>query len=1114
MRSKSVATLYLNKRPSKLKSLLKYYLSLYVLLACSNPLELQAQCYENVTFEEWVTTGDSTSSAACAGGGWILGAGDSTLSSQCNSLFPLMYVGPDTLINVKITGTFEIATNSDDDYVGFVFGFKDTWDYTWKGGNTDTMYHNYYLFDWKKNAQTWSGYAAQEGYSLCKVDTALARTNPQVFPNFWNHNNSAGFQVLQTQFSNTSGWVSFTEYDFELYYTPTRAVITINGDTFIDQGGCFEPGLFGFYSFSQEGTDYWDFNYELYIDFGMESQSVCLGDTSQFYFIDTGACYSTNTYTNLDTFWWDLGDGTVSLDTNPWHIYYSAGLYDVYLVATDINGCTDTAHNLVYIHEAPNAAIGFGDVCKGDSVFFGDSTSLPIGYIAEWDWDFGDGSTNGQIADPVHLYNQSGYYTVQLAVEDNAGCVDTTDTVIQIYPNPVPQFSIQDACDGLDVILIDSSQEGLVGISSLEWDVENNGTVDYNADSVGHTYSTHGQYAVQLIVYDSLGCRDSLTQLTTVYPMPVADFEVPSVCFKENSVFQDSSTVATGYFTGWNWDFGDGSISTSNTPQYQFQTSGQHTIELKVTTDGGCQDSLTKNITVYHLPVAAVELSPNCENLPVNFIQNSTSQSGMITQYHWDFGDGGSSLSSGPIHDYAAPGLYPISLEVITQYGCADTVYDSIQIYPAPQAAFNWENNVCEGDPLPIFDQSNIAQSTPGGDNIVSWNWNVNGTPLTTQNPTYVTSNSEKIDVFLLVTSNYGCVDSTRNWPEIFPIPDAKFTEDMACTGLPSKFTDLSTISKGLVDNWSWDFGNGNVSDSADPTNVYLTSGDFKVKLVVKSNKGCLQETEHMVHVPVTPEVNFDIEPKVGCSPLAPRAINLSSIADGELTYKWYVNNEKYSDLTSPRLDLVNDTIETIFFNVKLVATSEAGCTASKKKSEIVAVYPRPIANFNFDRQSLDLFNPVILFENTSEQSVRWKWDFNDGKTSQAFSPLHDFQKSGMYHVSLKAWNEYNCLDTIMQVVKVDAITTLYMPTSFTPNGDGVNDFWSIEGFNEGGSFEIKIWDRWGHTMLHEKDINFTWDGKNSDNKIAQNGVYTYQILYQTSEGEYQEIHGAFTLIR
>lgn len=1110
MRCSCVSTLYLNVlRPNH-----NLLTSLLILISMMIGHNGTSQCYENVTFEEWVTTGDSTSTAACAGGGWILGLGDSTLSSQCNSLFPLMYMGPDTLINVKITGTFEVATNADDDYVGFVFGFQDTWDYTWKGGNMDTMYHNYYLFDWKKNGQTWSGYTAQEGFSLCKVDTAVARTNPQVFPNFWNHNNSNGFQVLQTQFSTTSGWVSYTEYDFELYYTPTRAVIKIDTDTIFDQSGCFEPGLFGFYSFSQQGTDYWDFNYELYIDFAMEAQNVCLGDTMEFFFIDSGACYNSNTYSNLDTFWWDLGDGTIALDTNPTHIYDSAGPYLVQLVATDINGCTDTASKIIYIHDAPDAEIGLGDVCLGDTAHFGDSTSVEYGYVSEWTWDFGDGSNTNTNSAPSHVYNQSGTFTVELIVQDNAGCKDTTDTTIEIFPTPVPQFSIQNACDGSEVVLVDSSQEALAPIIDLEWDVENNGSVDYTTDSVAHEYSTHGTYAVQLVVYDQLGCRDSLTELATVFPMPDADFEVPPVCFNENSVFQDSSFVITGNITDYLWDFGDGTTATNQSPTYEFQTSGQQTVSLNITSTGGCEDSVTKNIMVYHLPVAEFETPPNCENLPVNFMQSSTSQSGSLIQFDWTFGDGGSSQSSGPIHDYAAPGLYPVTLHVTSQFGCEDTAMRNIRIYPAPQAAFNWENNVCEGDDLPIFDQSNIVQITPGGDQIVSWFWDVNGTELTTQNPVYTTAISEKINVYLRVRSNYGCIDSTRNYPEIFPIPEAWFTKDMACTGDRSSFKDQSTISTGLVETWSWDFGNGAVSDSADPKVVYDLPGNYNVNLKVWSNKGCFHEVEREVHVPMTPQVNFDISPRQGCSPLEPRAVNLSSISSGELSYKWYVNGQHVSNQTSPRLYMENDTLEPVFYDVKLTAKSDEGCQASKKKSEIISVFPSPTARFGYERQGIDLFDPVMLFNNTSLNSVRWKWSFDDGKTSEQFSPAHEFVESGKYRVQLIAWNEYNCVDTTAEIINMEPVTTIYIPNAFTPNGDGDNDMWLLKGFNEGNRFEIRIWDRWGHLIMQSDDMNFNWNGKTSDDKYAPTGVYAYDILFVTSDEEVKEIHGQFSLLR
>lgn len=1096
----------MNKINISRKLLLLIFISLYGLFSF-------AQCIQNPNFNLWQDEGDSAAQ-------WSAISSGTQALQNYNTNYPSFFVGPDTLINVHISGKFKVNTTSDDDYIGFVFGYQEPTNFSWMGNppfntsltNSCTM--DFYLFDWKKSAQTYSGYTALEGFTLDKVDGTFTATTAGVFPSFWVHTNSTSFNVLQTLYGNTLGWVSFQTYEFDLYYAPTRAVILLDSDTIFDQSGCFEPGRFGFYNYSQNNSIYWDFNYELFIEFDMEAEDVCFGDTSKFIFIDTGSCYNANSFSNLDTFYWDLGDSTITNDTNPWHIYSDPGIYTVMLIATDINGCTDTAMREIAIHGEPNAEIGFANVCKGDTMFFGDSTSLPYGNITYWAWNFGDGNTSSGTPSPTHLYNQSGTYDVKLYVVDNAGCVDSALTTVEVYPNPTPSFIIEDACDGFDVHLESTSQQALATITTYEWDVENNGSTDYVSTIVDHEYSTFGSYAVQLTVTDSLGCRDSLVQLATVYPMPTADFEAPPVCFNEVTAFSDSSEVASGVITAWEWDFGDGNTSTNSNPSHTYLSPGQHQVKLKITTDGGCQDSITKTIIVYYLPIAQFETTPECENLAASFVQNSTSQSGNLSVFEWNFGDGGSSLSSGPLHDYNGPGLYQVTLRVESQYGCEDTAQRSIRIYPAPNAAFGWKNNVCEGEDLPIYDQSIIANVTPGGDQIVAWNWNVNGTLLSDQNPTYTTSIHENLNVFLIVRSNFGCKDSARNFPEIYPIPEPAFEFEIGCEDRETSFKDLSTISVGLVDSWLWDFGDGSQSVVADPIHVYDLAGNYDVLLSIASNKGCKSNVSKSIYIPETPRVNFNLMPDAGCSPLRTQAVNLSQLNTGTMDYRWTVNGVYYSSEKNPKIYLTNDTLAPVAFDIGLKVSTDAGCENQKTRKEIVWVYPTPKAKFTSDRQSINLFEPVILFENKSENSVRWHWNFDDGKTSSNFSPSHEFINSGKYQVVLTSWNEYNCSDTTMDVVNLNPITTLYIPSAFTPNGDGFNDVWFVRGINEEQGFKISIWDRWGHRVFKADNMNFIWDGKLSDNTFAPNGVYVYDIIYRTSEGEVKEVHGKFSLLR
>lgn len=1069
-----------------------------------------SQCVQQVNFNNWEQTGDYA-------GQWQIQSAGSQLYTIPNTNYPTVFVGPDTLINVKITGSFKVEDTSDDDYVGFVFGFKETWGETWGGGSgVANMQHEYYLFDWKKNSQTYSGYSAQEGFTLDKVNGTFNYSFASVFPSFWSHSNSTAFNVLATSYSATNGWVANTTYDFELFYTPTRAVIKIDTDTIFDITGCFEPGLFGFYNYSQRYARYWNFNYELYVDFQMEYQNICIGDTARFTFIDTSSCSSANTFTNLDTFYWDLGDGTITGDTNPTHIYSDPGSYLVSLIATDVNNCQDTMSRTIYVQEEPEVIIDVDNVCRGTAMQFGDSTSMAFGAINSWEWDFGDGSASSSQQHPAHNYSQPGTYTVSLGVGSNGGCASDTTVDVEVYPLPYPEFTFSNECEGISVPFEDQSVEALGPITSVEWDVQNDGTYDYTGQTAGNTYSIHGTYTVQLRVTDSLGCQDSTLKLITVHPLPNADFTVPGTCFNEASVFSDASTVASGAIASWNWDFGDNSNGVGSGPSHVYASPGFKNAELTVTTDSGCVDSTTKQLVVYELPVADFTADPACENLPAAFVQNSVSNSGYLVQYNWLFGDGGSSTAAHPSHDYSQPGLYTVDLEVLSNYGCYDTVQHSIRIYPAPQAAFAWPNNICEGEPMPFDDQSIIVQATPGGDSITAWEWTINkDLVLNQQNPVYQTNTYESIEVRLIVESNYGCLDSITNNPFVFDIPNPEFTVDIACEDRETQFEDVSVSNSGIVDQWFWNFGDGIISFDERPAHKYALPGDYEVTFAAITNKGCTDTLVRSIYIPETPSVSFKSIPSTGCAPVASRMVNFSQVSRGELTYQWFVNGVFTSTDENPSILFHNDTLIPRPHAVRLIATSEEGCQGEFLDPEAVVVLPAPKADFSIVQSNVDLFEPLVQVNNTSQKSIRWYWSFGDGFTSRDFQPEHAYESSGSYDIRLVSWNEYSCTDTVYKRMEVEPITTLYIPNSFTPNGDGVNDEWDLSGFNEGNEFHIRIWNRWGELLMEDNTMDFKWSGHMPNStELAPVGVYVYEIHFFTSSGNYRELHGEINLLR
>lgn len=1077
-----------------------------------------AQCVQTVNFGTWKRTGDSS---YVGNNGWIVSGGGTVLQSNQNNNYPRMYVGPDTLINVRVTGTFEVQDYSDDDYIGFVFGFKQTWNQAWFG--TNTMNHEYYLFDWKKNNQTWSGYTALEGFSLDKVNGTWARTIAAVFPSYWVHTNSTAFNVLQTDFSTTNGWVPYTSYDFELLYTPTRAVIKIDSDTIFDQTGCFEPGLFGFYNYSQAGARYTDFNYELFVDYTMESENVCLGDTSKFIFIDTNGCSGLNAFSNLDTFYWELGDGTITTDTNPTHIYAYSDTFYVSLIATDVNGCTDTMAKPIYIHESPDAQIYVPNHCYDDSVQFFDTTMANIGHNVAWLWDFGDG--NGDtLESPEHIYANPGVYTVQLIIETNAACRDTSDTEMTVYANPYPAFQIDNACDGDQVQFTNTSGNGSGTVISYAWDVQGNGTTNYTNQSPSHIYGTFGQYSAELKLEDTYGCTDSLTKTVTVHPNPDAELFVPSVCFNTESQFIDSSQVALGNIHHWLWDFGDGNIHEDSIsgsipspgPLYQFSTPGAQSVSLTVETDSGCFDTKLRTINVYHLPVASFTADTACDNEATQFISTSTAQSGVVTKSVYLFGDGDSASAANAQHDYPSSGMFNVTLMVRTNQGCRDTVSDSIRVYPAPNTAFAWANNVCEGDPLPFYDQSTIAQVTPGGDQIVAWLWEFDKT-LTDSNQNTVYNGTSAQDIFVELTtwSNYGCSFKVDNTASIYPLPNATMYVDEACVDFPTEFANTSKVQVGLIADSYWDFGDGSTSIELDPDHTYTLPGNYDVVLRTVSNKGCEDTVIKEIFIPETPRASFTPVPEEGCSPLTITLQNNSALSVGTMEYEWFVDDSLVSEEFEPNIILENDTLEPVQYSIKLIATSDEGCVGTVKVEEAITVLPAPKAGFNFSRRSVDMFDPFMSFKNTSQHGVRWEWFFGDGEMSTEFQPDYAYELSGEYMVSQVTWNAFNCPDTVSKYLEVEPVTTLYVPNSFTPNGDGINDTWFVKGFNEGKQFEISIWNRWGELLFEGETMDFSWDGKlPNSNDWAPNGSYAYMILYETSTNEVKELRGTFVLHR
>lgn len=193
------------------------------------------------------------------GGDWQVSADGLEVIQQDNGS-PFFFVSPETVIDATITGTFEVETTNDDDYVGFVFGFT-------APTETDTHTYDYVVLSWKQTDQGgFGGCTAPAGFTLARVQGTLGDSPDEridgsdfTLDTHWCQEQEVDdprYEVLATAWDPDGGWADNTEYAFALTYTATTFSLELDGQEVLSATGTFPEGRFGFYNYSQPGARY------------------------------------------------------------------------------------------------------------------------------------------------------------------------------------------------------------------------------------------------------------------------------------------------------------------------------------------------------------------------------------------------------------------------------------------------------------------------------------------------------------------------------------------------------------------------------------------------------------------------------------------------------------------------------------------------------------------------------------------------------------------------------------------------------------------------------------------------------------------------------------------
>lgn len=349
-----------------------------------------------------------------------------------------------------------------------------------------------------------------------------------------------------------------------------------------------------------------------------------------------------------------------------------------------------------------------------------------------------------------------------------------------------------------------------------------------------------------ITVMDANNCtRDSFYTIAPD-PPPQADFETTPVCQGEPIQFTDQSSTPSGTLISWIWYFDNMNPLNVQNPTYTFSDTGVHTIMLLVSNNNGCVDALTKTTLVHPLPAAQFAFKNACEGDLVPFTDGSSVAGTDIVQYwQWDFGDGSPVKNNkNPFHLYPSVGTYTVTLTATSNFGCEDTLVQTLSISPNPVVDFSASDTVgCS--PLCV-NFTNTASVSSG--NIVSYQWSLgdNNAGAATSNASYCYSNNsilsaQSFDVFLTVTSDSGCVTSytKEDYITVNSNPQADFSVKPESVSILNPSIAVTNLSQG-TNAWRWDFADTTTSSLSDPPpHYYKDTGIYRIMLIVSNQYDC-----------------------------------------------------------------------------------------------------------------------------------------------------------------------------------------------------------------------------------------------------------------------------------
>ena len=756
------------------------------------------------------------------------------------------------------------------------------------------------------------------------------------------------------------------------------------------------------------------------------------------------------------TYSWNLGNGVTKSGSSVYYTYADSGTFPLTLNVAYSSGCSQTiSAGSIVVFPRPTFSYSFsnGTGCAPLPVQF---TIVPIGGPYTWLWDFGDGQTSTQF-NPVHIYTTNGSYQVSLTATSVNGCSlgYPLNGSVKVF-SPDARFT-PDVTSGCAPLLVNFNNQS-VNATSWLWQFGDGTTSTVQHPT--HTYNANGTYQVRLIVNDINGCSDTLVYpvLINVSQGVVNYITPPNIqgCAPYAVNFSDASGASA-----YSWNFGDGTTSTLANPYHIYTEPGIYTVSLTTwMPNGGCEQYIA-NFQTFEIggadPGFTYTVSP-CPPYEVFFTDTSLNAASWI----WSFGDGGSASVQNPSHVYPGPGSYNVTMVVTTPGGCTTTLQANNGVVITGMGAN--ASAVC-ADTVAPFNVQFYANST----GATWWSWNFgDGDSSSLENPQHTFTGPGPFNITLTI-GNDSCI-FTYDYP---PITFGSATgtggglggggynppaREYHCAPYTVNFSNPDQTALG----WIWDFGDGTTSNLPSPEHVYTDSGAFVPTLYMTNIFGTIDTLVYTdTFFVVKPFTDFIISTTNLCNGVivdvqtSSPAVSYNWNFGNGLTFSTPVASHTYPNVNASymvSLDVVDTNNCPSFVAKSFAVNATSPLSASTRRA---------------------CAGDSISFDPGNVNYASYLWTFSDGTTDAIRNPVHVFQDSGFYSVSLLVTDINGCQLTFNLMYQIEVF-------------DPLADFSFVPPITNCTSLLVNF------TNLSMGSTSWFWNFGDSTTSNQQNPIHTY----------------------